>query len=169
MLGNFKCTSTRNTIMLKYGNKWCIESQICFIFQRWTIGSNLEPDRSGPLELWRLRSAPEILEMELFGSDRLLETLRWSFGSDRLRLYWSCSIFYNILYPLESSLSSLRAEYDSTNIFGLLEIYIRGSRCGYISRNWLTPLCQLAGKISMLELLHGEKKSVKTLSGWICQ
>ena len=92
--------------------------------QRWTIGSNLEPDRSRPLELRRLRSAPEILEMELFGSDRLLETLRWSFGSDQLRLYWSCSIFYNILYPLESSLSSLRAEYDSKNIFGLFEIYI---------------------------------------------
>ena len=38
--------------------------------QRWTIGSNLEPDRSRPLELRRLRSAPEILEMELFGSEK---------------------------------------------------------------------------------------------------
>ena len=61
--------------------------------QRWTIGSNLEPDRSRPLELWRLRSAPGTLEMELFGSDRLLETLRWSFGSGWLQLNWSCFIF----------------------------------------------------------------------------
>ena len=68
--------------------------------QKWTIGSNLEPDRSGPLKLWRLRSALEILEMELCGSDRLLETSRWSFGSDRLRLYWSCSIPWSLLHPV---------------------------------------------------------------------
>ena len=115
-------------------------------YQRWTIGSNLEPDRSGPLELWRLRSAPEILEMELFGSDRLLETLRWSFGSDRLRLYWSCSIFYNILYPLESSLSSLRAAYDSKTSLDCLRYKYKRVQACVFSRHWLATVCQLAGK-----------------------
>ena len=88
--------------------------------QRWTIGSNLEPDRSGPLELWRLQLAPEIWEMELFGSDCIGAAL--------------FSITFCLLYPVLGQNMTIK------HLWIAWDTYKRGSKRGSFSRHWLATL-----------------------------